>query len=270
MALKYSDLEIIADETIWPFNKYWRCPSREQINEGLKGTMGWFKKLPRNEEEILKNLDAIFMNIALVSVVLRFVLPEHYAIYSPPPLQILRIERGGDSVEDYLNYVRELRILRKSFGVSKTADVDTIVWAISQEKGEYLADFKKILADELPENLTPFELIAYSRSPLKIADTYLKKHDDFRTAALWAAKAFEEFLQQNCLRIYGFIPERTDGELESIIYHLCQSLEFIDEKETLHLMRKTRNRFIHGFRFDKEDVARFLNRLRALNRSKKP
>jgi len=102
-ALSYCDLEIIADDSCWPFSKYWMWPSKEQIEDKLKNTAGWFTKLPNGEEKIIGNLCEIFRNIALVSIILRFACPKHYVIYSRQPLKILRIERGAYDVEEYLN-----------------------------------------------------------------------------------------------------------------------------------------------------------------------
>ena len=65
-ALTYKDLQTIADDNCWPFNKYWMWPSKKRIKKSLKNSAGRFTDLPYNEEEIIKNLDEIFKNIALV------------------------------------------------------------------------------------------------------------------------------------------------------------------------------------------------------------
>ncbi len=52
--LTYKDLENIADDICWPFNKYWMWPSKAQIEEKLKGTFGWFKNLPKNENIVIE------------------------------------------------------------------------------------------------------------------------------------------------------------------------------------------------------------------------
>lgn len=173
-ALSYDDLEIIADPQYWPFSKYWMWPARSQIEKKLESTAGWFKTLPDDEAKIIRALYSIFKNIALVSIILRFARPEYYAIYSCPILHILRIERGRNEIEEYLNYIREMQILRNSFGVDKTSEVDKIIWAIFYFQGKYEIEMKKILAKRLPENLTAKELIIYlSHDPIKIAKEYL-------------------------------------------------------------------------------------------------
>jgi len=244
-SLTYIDLENIADDNCWPFNKYWMWPSRYQIEEKLKKTSGWFKNLPNSEEKAIRNLDEIFKNIALVSIILRFVHPKHYAMYSRPPLKILRIERGIDDVEEYLNYVEELRILRDSFGVDKTSEADIIVWAIAQEKGKSIKELKKLLAEQLPKNLSAEEIIIYlSKNPLKVSETY-NKQKDYRTAGFWATVAFKKFLREECLRLTGKIPPRKNGEIFTFIDYLCRKTMYRYKKNTLHDLRELRNKVAH-------------------------
>lgn len=261
--LTYCDLEIIADDSCWPFSKYWMWPSREQIEKELENTTGWFMDLPNDEEVIIKNLCAIFRNIALVSIVLRFACPKHYVIYSRPPLKILRIERGTNDVEECLIYVGEMRLLRRSFGVPKTADVDMIVWTIAQEKGQYLRDFKKLLTEKLPENLTPAELMTYlSNEPLKIAEAYLNQKA-YKTAGFWASKAFEKFLRDECIRAIGFIPEKHNGEIQSLINCLCRTSDYRFLDDELHRLRKLRNKAVHrSDAFNKGDASSFVEGMR--------
>lgn len=256
-SLSYSDLEIIADGSCWPFNKYWMWPSKEQIEEKLKETSGWFKNLPNDEEKVIGGLDGIFKNIALVSIILRFVHPNLYAVYSRPPLRILRIERGFNDVEEYLNYVYLLRLLKHSFGVTKTADVDMIVWAIAYERGKYLRKLKKSLAEQLLENLLPEELIIFlSNNPLKIAEVYYRKKD-IKTAGLWAAVAFEQFILKEYFTLFGFIPERKNGEILTFVNLLCKTKKFKYECDKLHSLRKLRNNAIHESREFTEDNAKY-------------
>jgi len=257
-ALTYSDLEIISDDRSWDFKKYWMWPSKEQIEGELKRTEEWFKFLPNNEELIIRDLSAIFKNIALVSIVLRFIWPEHYAIYSRPPLKVLKVERGFNDVEEYLNYINLLRILKDSFRVPKTADVDMIIWAVGYEKGECFKNLKKLLAKQLPENLTPEELITFlSNNPLKIAEVYFRKKD-IKTAGLWAGVAFEQFTRIEYLSLFGFILEKTNGEILALVKLLCKTKKFKSECDKLHKLRKIRNKAVHKSREFTRDDARYL------------
>jgi hypothetical protein len=247
-ALSYLDLELISEPKYWPFNKHWMWPHRSQIEKKLETTEGWFKDLPSNEREIIRKLNNIFKNIGLVSIVLRFARPEFYAIYSLPVLQIMRIERGGNEVEDYLNYISELRVLRTCFGVDNTAAADEIVWAIFHHKNKYGADLKKILAKRLPENLTAEELLIYlSNDPLKVSKEYMKRKDHM-TAGFWAAKAFEKLLDDECRQAGIFIPDPTHKR-SKMISALCNMKPWWNKpanRELLYDTKEMRNNIVPG------------------------
>lgn len=266
-ALTYEDLEIIADPECWPFSKYWMWPHRSQIERYLPNTAGWFKELPNNESRIIGALNKIFKNIALVSIILRFARPDLYAIYSRPVLEILRIARGKNDVEEYLNYVKEMQLLRNSFSVDKTADVDKIVWAISRLRGTYRAELKKILAKYLPENLSPEELVVYfSHAPLKIAKVYLK-HKDHTTAGFWAAKAFENFLEDECRNNGILVPEQPNKR-SVMIKELCERTHLWRNPQNRNLLYDTkalRNKIVPGTKlFTRKDVKQFIDNIQRL------
>jgi hypothetical protein len=266
-ALTYADLEIISDPQYWPFSKYWMWPDRNQIEKKLAKTEGWFKNLPTEENKVIQSLNKIFKHIALVSIVLRFALPEYYAIYSCPVLKILRIERGKNEVEDYLNYIRELRILRDSFSVGKTSDVDQIIWAIYRLQGKYAVELKRILAKRLPENLTSEELIVYlSHNPLKVAREYQKRKDHI-TAGLWAAKAFEKFLDEEC-RSNGILIEDRPFQRSDMIKALCEQTQYWQRrpnKSLLYETKRIRNRIVPGVKtISWTDVEGFISDIETL------
>lgn len=247
-ALSYEDLEAISDAKLFPFLKYWMWPHRSQIEKKLEATKGWFKDLPKDEERIIQGLDKIFKNIALVSIILRFARPDIYAIYSMPVLQILRIERGKNDVDEYLNYIHEMRALKRYFGVEKTAEADGIVWAISQQKDKYGSGLKKILAKCLPENLTAEELIInLSHDPIRVAKQYMGKRDHM-TAGFWAAKAFEKLLDDECRQAGIFIPDPTHKR-SKMISALCNMKPWWNKpanRELLYDTKEMRNNIVPG------------------------
>lgn len=252
--LTYEDLEVIANDNCWPFNRYWMWPCREQIEDKLKATDGVFVGLPNNERKALGLLLDIFKNISLVSIILRFIYPQYYAIYSRPPLYLMRIERGVDDIEEYMNYIDELKIIRKSFDEFRIAETDMIIWAIAQETSKYkksylgektLKEFIALLAEVLPENLTIEELVNHhSRDPMKISEIFYKRRD-FKTAGMWAGRAFEKYLKNKCdyLRINTY-QYKGDGLFQSV-NALCDNEDFWYKKDQLHKLRKLRNKAMH-------------------------
>jgi hypothetical protein len=265
-ALTYSDLISIADDSCWPFSKYWIWPHKEQIKDKLDATKNYFVNLPNSEEKIIGQLLDIFKNISLVSIILRFVRPRYYAIYSRPPLYILRVERGMNDIKEYLNYIYELRTLRDSFKEFRTAEVDMIVWAIaelsnknykSKDDKNTLIKFKKLLADKLPENLSPEEIIQYLiNDPLKIAEIYLRKND-YKTAGMWAGRAFEKYINKIRKQSSNLSPGWEHDDLIDKIKCVCKSEKFEKNKLVYDKLRKLRNHAMHEGKHYSEDDANF-------------
>lgn len=268
-ALCFNDLEIIGDDSFWPFSRFWMWPAEEKIVDQLAETSEWFVKLPDNQAHIINRLNIIFKNISLVSVVLRFVVPEYYAIYSRPPLNILNVRRGADDTQEYLNYLEALSSLQRSFGVSRLADMDMIVWAISEKRGKYLDEFKRVLGENLPASLTPEDLVAcYFKDKLKIAHVYYDQHD-YPTAGFWAAKAFEDFLYSECTKYRIFLPEAS-GKRAEMIRKLTNMTNKWGKLENQTLLRKTkeiRNMIIPGVKnIAAEKVKEFIDNIARLQR----
>jgi mRNA-degrading endonuclease RelE of RelBE toxin-antitoxin system len=156
VAIRYEDLENIGDDEIWPFSRFWTWPSKDDIASALKDTEGIINELTEdfanNEREVLFKLNTIFKNISLVSILLRFMFPEHYGIYSPPVLHISGTERGKNEIDDYINYLDVLRSIlniyeiREKYKVKRVADVDMLLLAISKLGENYLEEFNALYA----------------------------------------------------------------------------------------------------------------------------
>jgi len=249
-AITYEDLETIAREDLWPFKKYWMWPAREQIEDKLEKSWDYIiDPVARRDDEadmICRLLD-IFKHISLMSILLRFIWPEHYAIYSRASLQLLQIERGHNDEQEYANYISEMRTLRLSFGVDRTADVDMIVWVCTQreEAHEELCDHLKL---KLPGDLSPMDVIKESRTdPLRMAELFLAS-DSIITSGFWASRAFEKALREECRRLLGYIPKdetREYGDLDYMIRCLCKYRYYRRYEKLLINLKRLRNDAVH-------------------------
>jgi hypothetical protein len=199
--LTYNQLEEIADEEIWPFKRFWRWPSREQIETELRGTKNIFTSLPRDEGDVFDSLYSIFKHIELVSIILRFLDPKNYGLYSPPVVKILRLERGGNYREEYLNYLRELRNWQKNFSLPRVADIDMLLWAL--EEGKAINETLRILHSNFKLKLKPSSEEDYAKKLLEsdylgIAELCLIGAGDYQSGGKWAANAFEGLIMNAC------------------------------------------------------------------------
>lgn len=269
-AITYEDLEVIARDDLWPFNRYWMWPAKEQIENALEKTWDLIiDPVAKADQEIdmLHGLLDIFRNISLVSILLRFVWPERYAIYSRPSLKVLQIERGYDDVEEFLNFINEMRTLRISFGVERTADVDMIVWAISQREDEF-NDIKALISERLPKELPLSDLLRHASScPLRVAEAFYEA-GDFHTAGYWTARAFERILHQKCIRLIGYVPKSTEremGDIEYLIKCVCEAPGNSDLEKRLFDLKKLRNAAIHIERtFNRYMAAEFIKGVKSV------
>jgi hypothetical protein len=211
--LKYEHLEMIADRSIWPFSTWWRWPAREQISDDLSRTEGLFKRLAglpdihenrrETEKGIFNILYDIFKHLELVSILLRFIDEDNYAICSPPVLHILNSPRGESYENEYFNYLKEIRKYKNIYELEKVAYVDMFLWAIEvlgEEREEILEIFHGNIENNVRKSIVS-EIIkkeVMKKTDLQKAIFYFDV-GEYATAAKWAGCAYETVFQIKCL-----------------------------------------------------------------------
>jgi hypothetical protein len=132
--LTYSDLKYFESPEHWWFQRFWVFPPRERIEPALEKETFDFWNLPEsNEAGTIRKLLRIFKSIELVSIILRFIRPEHYGIYSAPIQHMLDIRHGRDLVETYSTHLENLRRIGKHYGFTRIADVDMALWVLHEK-----------------------------------------------------------------------------------------------------------------------------------------
>jgi len=234
--------------------KFWTWPSAAEMEAGLGDEELDLWNLPKNERPTLKRLRRVFKTFEAVSVVLRFVVPQHYGILSTPVEHLLGIQPSPESIDRYLNYVRDLRLVRDKRGFERAADVDQALWTLQLgvlagrlEDCEHLRRgyeqdrlLRSIKAKNLADGL--FE----GNSRLDLATLLAPHRLDF--AASLAALEFERLV-----RAYATRAKATD-ELKTIIDayapgHLAHEW---------HRSRTLRNRSVHGQELNHREVEELL------------
>lgn len=234
--------------------KFWTWPTPAEMEAGLGDEELVLWNLPRNERPLLKKLRRVFKTFEAVSVVLRFVVPRHYGILSTPVEHLLGIQPSAESIDRYLNYVKDLRYIRDQRGFENAADVDRALWTLqlgvlagrlgdcehlTREYGRdtLLGSIKaKNLADSLFERTTRLDL-AESLAPHRI-----------QLAGDLAALEFERVVRSYANRA------RAAEELKTII----------DAHAPAHLVgqwqhgRALRNRAVHGGELNSHEVAELI------------
>lgn len=243
-ALTYPHLEKIADPEIWPFKKYWMWPPKEQIQKKLKKTVDLFKNLTdsldkEEEREVIQTLYNIFKHIELVSIILRFVDPINYAIYSPPVAKILNPPRGEDYVSEYLNYLGELRRWRDISRFKRVAYVEMFLWAVGKgyKRDVMLKMFFRKFADEISETQQMKILSELASKPQLKQTERLLKLGAVDMAAGLAARVFVRTIIEKSKKYGIWEWGKTRAKL---IDELCGRLG--KSSENLHTARDLRNK----------------------------
>lgn len=244
--LTYDELRDFESPRNWVFKTWWVFPPEHHVTQELKSREFNFWRLPQKEQSLIKSLLDVFKSIELVSIILRFVRPEHYGIISPPVERILNVRRGSNAVETYLNYIEDLRKIAEHYNFERVADADMALWVLHERcfgsapdnptRKEYANDLfmRELRAKNLMEQFLADSTFA------QLARSLLRTN--LAHAGLFGSIAFEQMVRKR-------VPRRRDWddkELEAIINDLYSD-GIIDDLThgKWDRARKTRNRAIH-------------------------
>ncbi len=132
-ALTFEDLRYFESPEHWWFRRFWVFPPQDRLASALENRQFDFWNLePANEKSLIRDLLYAFKTIELVSIILRFIRPDLYGIFSSPIQHILEIRRGREPVETYINFLSDLRIIGDHYGFERVADVDMGLWVLHE------------------------------------------------------------------------------------------------------------------------------------------
>jgi len=100
--LDSNDLLRICDSKEWDYKKFWPdLVGTIDLDQPIKGIfkLGW-----EGRKKAISKLYKRFLNIEVVSVILRFVDPQNYAIISPPVENFFSLQPKNNHIEYYLGF----------------------------------------------------------------------------------------------------------------------------------------------------------------------
>lgn len=125
------DVALMFDSSRTPFAKYWPAPREKELALTLnKERLRLHKISPRPQKLFLQLLN-LFHNAGVASIVLRFVHPGRFGIFSTPVLNLLQIQRPK-TVDLYLDFCEELRVWQERFGLHTVAETEMSLWTYDQ------------------------------------------------------------------------------------------------------------------------------------------
>jgi hypothetical protein len=247
--LTYKDLKFFESPEHWWFKRFWVFPPEEHLGPALKGVTFDFWNLPgKKEENLIGKLLHAFKAIELVSIILRFIRPEKYAIFSSPTEMLLEIRRGRSPIETYVNYLTDLRLIQRQYRFGRVADVDMALWVLHEKCYGTHKDPKierafsgdtfliRLIAKNLSSRLN-------DRSDAQLANALREAKPDL--AALIACYALEVLIRK-LAAAYGTPDLASNDKLETVINQMPNygSVDGL-RKDRWRWLKEIRNNLFH-------------------------
>ena len=200
--LNKNDLLRIRDAEEWDYKKFWPDLMRAiDLNKPIRGIfrLGWEKR-----KKTISELYKRFLNIEVVSVLLRFVDPQNYAILSPPVEKFFLLQPKDDHVEYYINYLNLLKKTSRHFQLTnRIADVDMALWCLTYILKNW--NEEEFCTKWTEEDKSIIELIIYRYK----SDLYFKK---IRLSEV-LKQAYQDIKEGECEPNRIFLAECLDSEV---------------------------------------------------------
>jgi len=246
--------KIIENSDAWDYPKWWpRVSDRFEQSIALPTHIC----SRQGKRQAVEHLHAAIKNIEIASVVLRFMCPEEFAIFSSPVTSFLCLHLTPKPVESYLHYLRILKGFVDHYKtLERVADVDMALWAAAHLSPEprYTSLLEQMRADEflwqvrlknLTKGLGGFWRKG-QRERLLFASALIDH--DFVLASVIAARVYESDLRalnQRCALI--------SNDSQEMNLDLVRRLERSPQVASsglrpglLEILWKLRNKAVHG------------------------
>jgi hypothetical protein len=246
-----------------PFAKYWPRPHAKALDEVLTQHRVYIGPVTNDASALVQELLSVFHNIGTVSLVLRFVHPSRFGIFSTPVIHLLQVMRPG-TVELYLAYCDELATWCRHFGMASVAQTETALWTFAEfvklsdsdvDAAKASCDFDDdiwVQRERVAQVIRPF-FRRYGR--LQLAQILLD--EDPIVAGKIAAEEYERLLGMASMQVRHRRLPRERGAPEGLIDELAEK-GYIrrEDKPELKRIWSTRNKVVHpsGKRPEREEV----------------
>ncbi len=268
------DVLTIFDPENTPLRRYWPIPPEKDLDRELKQqrlSLGPLKS-QSDPQPLVERLLAVFHNIGVVSIILRFVHPQQFAIFSTPVAHLLMV-RGATAVEAYRVFCEELRAWQQHFGLASVAETEMALWAYDQivrhsDDAAQVEQARSAFESDLwvqrrraAQVLRPF---LRSYGPLELARILLE--EDANLAGKIAAEEYERLLSVAAQKYFRRTRLSQKGAVLGLLDGLARE-GHISAAERVELQRiwEIRNKAVHaGTRPTVEEVEVMIDRIESI------
>ena len=266
---RYSDIMRVRNSDLWNADQFGYWPAREEIGALLENADWDWWNLPKNESRAISRLLAVFQQIEPVTVILRFIAPEHYGILSPPVEQLLGIAPSRSRRKKYQAYLRNLRHIRDAKRFRTAAEADMALWVLQvgvleqrlaeHERLRHSYDRDLMLKEIRVNNLTSDLFQSMTRSAL--AESLLPTNPIL--ACQLAAMEFERCVRLLTPRSKIRNAAQQLPSLYELIQLVCSRTDLKQYQPNWIKAVHARNRAVHRDEHLRPDAARIL--IKAMN-----
>ncbi len=250
-ALVARDVLKIFDPKATPFDqRYWRKPNAKELDEALKNRNLMLAPIPDDPRKLVRALLSVFHDIGTTSLVLRFVHPDRFGIFSTPIVNLLQVH-GTNTADLYFAYCNELRVWKEHFGMKTVAETEMALWTYQQLATESERAGRREIQRGFDEDVwiqrrrtahavTPF--IA-QRGPLELARILAEAHPNL--AAMIAGVEYERLLRC-AARKFGYGTKKDRISVEMLINQLAGDGHVsLEDATQLRAIWSVRNQAVH-------------------------
>jgi len=250
--LSVKDVSRIFDPAATPFANYWPRPQNKVLEETLTKERLHLAPIIDDGTQLIQCLLTVFHSLGTASIVLQFVHPHRFAIFSTPVIHLLQISRPV-LLDMYLAYCQELALWRDHFRLPTVAATSTALWTYAEvvkdaDNNPASAQARRDFEDDIwiqrrrvAQVLRPF-LRRYGRLQL----AHMLVDEDPVLAGKIAAEEYERLLGIVCQRFRGRPLRHEKGAAEQLIDDLAShNVIRLEDKPELKRIWETRNRVVH-------------------------
>jgi hypothetical protein len=251
--LAAKDVLNIFDPTATPFGRYWTRPNEKELDQILKKSRLVLGPAPSDPRELVRRGLEVLHSIGIVSLVLRFVHPDRFGVFSTPNMSLLQIHRPS-TIELYAAYCDELRAWKEHFRLESVADTDTALWTYhalaASESSESEEPRSRFAADvwiqrrRVAQVLRPF---LRSYGPLELARILVEEEP--KLAGKIAGEEYERLLRVAARELGGGMNLNVRGAIDILFARLTEDGYIsLEDKTQLDKAWRIRNAAVHAGR----------------------
>ena len=208
---------------------------------------------PADPRELVRRALEVLHSIGIVSLVLRFVHPDRYGIFTTPIMNLLQVHRPR-TIDLYVTYCDELRAWKEHFRMESVADTETALWTyhelVAGETSEVSTTHVEFGSDvwiqrrRVAQVLRPF---LRNYGPLELARILVEEEP--KLAGKIAGEEYERLLRVAARELCGGMNLNVRGASEILFDRLAEDGYIsLEDKGQLDKAWRIRNAAVHAGR----------------------